>query len=229
MKKMNIMGIELRDYSLKEASRLIGQYLSNSRLDIVYFLSIDILVQAGESENLKKWLESMELTVPVSTEILAAAGITSKTRVKEVENNAFYKALIKRLSNERCTMFLLTETEAALQKSKEYIATHASGIEVIGSYAFENLSGDVDTIINDINSAVPDVVMSRLVSPKQEQFVYENRNKINSKIWLAINDTFTIKESSMGLKLEKLSRLIDKTIFRRMVSKYENNQEKGDS
>ena len=46
---------------------------------------------------------------------------------------------------------------------------------------------------------------------------------------MALKDTFTIKEGNKGLKFEKLSKLIEKTIFRRMVSKYENNQGKGDS
>ncbi len=229
MRKMQLLGIELRDYSVKEALRLVGQYLNNAKLDTICFLSTDILLNAGEDENLKTWLESMDLTIPVSVEILHAAGITNRSRIKEVENSVFYREFVKRLSNERRTMFLLTETESVLEASRQYIEQYASGIQVVGTYAFENLTGDADSIINDINGAAPDIVLSRLSSPKQEQFVFENKNKINAKIWVALKDTFTIKEGNKGLKFEKLSKLIEKTIFRRMVSKYENNQGKGDS
>ena len=229
MRKMQLLGIELRDYSVKESLRLVGQYLNDAKLDTICFLSTDILLNAGEDENLKLWLESMDLTIPVSEEILHAAGITNRSRIKEVVNSVFYKEFVKRLSNEKRTMFILEETQSVLDASVEYIEKYASGIQLVGTYAFENLTGDEASIINDINAAVPDIVISRLSSPRQEQFVFENKNKINAKIWVALKDTFVAKENVKGLKFEKLSKLIEKTIFRRMVSKYENNQGKGDS
>ncbi len=229
MRKMQLLGIELRDYSVKESLRLVGQYLNNARLDTICFLSTDTLLNAREDKNLKLWLESMDLTIPVSEEILHAAGITNRTRIKEVINSTFYREFIRRLSNEKRTMFILTETQSVLDASREYIEKNAAGIQIVGTYAFENLTGDEATIINDINSVVPDIVISRLSSPKQEQFVFENKSKINAKIWIALKDTFVAKENAKGLKFEKLSKLIEKTIFRRMVTKYENDQSKGDS
>ncbi|MDO5572535.1 MAG: WecB/TagA/CpsF family glycosyltransferase [bacterium] len=229
MRKLQLLGIALRDYSAKESLRLVSQYLNDAKLDTICFLSTDILLNARENENLKLWLESMDLTIPVSVEILNAAGITNRSRLKEVENGVFYREFVKRLSNEKRTMFILTETQSVLDASAEYIEKYASGIQIVGTYVLENLSGDVDSVINDINGAVPDIVLSRLTSPKQEQFVFENKNKINAKIWVALKDTFAAKENTKGLKFEKLSKLIEKTIFRRMVSKYESGQGKGDS
>lgn len=229
MRKLQLLGIELRDYSVKESMRFVGQYLNDAKLDTICFLSTDILLNAGEDANLKLWLESMDLTIPVSVEILHAAGITNRSRLKEVENSVFYKEFVKRLSNEKRTMFLLTETQDVMDVSKEYLEKYAPGIQIAGTYAFENLEGDADSVINDINEAAPDIVLSRLSSPKQEQFVFENKNKINAKIWVALKDTFAAKENTKGLKFEKLSKLIEKTIFRRMVSKYESGQSKGDS
>ena len=180
MRKMQLLGIELRDYSVKESLRLVGQYLNDAKLDTICFLSTDILLNAGEDENLKLWLESMDLTIPVSEEILHAAGITNRSRIKEVVNSVFYKEFVKRLSNEKRTMFILEETQSVLDASVEYIEKYASGIQLVGTYAFENLTGDEASIINDINAAVPDIVISRLSSPRQEQFVFENKNKITA-------------------------------------------------
>ena len=229
MRKMKMLGLELRDYSVKEALRLTGQYLNNSRLDTVSFLSTDILLSAGENSNLKLWLEAMDLTIPISVEILHAAGITNRSRIKEVENSIFYREFLKRLSNEQKTLYILTETEDTLKAALAFMQANAKGIKIVGSYVFENLAGDVNEIINDINSVTPDVVISRLLSPKQEQFVYENKNKINAKIWLALENSFVMKENAKGLKFNRLSKLIENTVFRRMVSKYENNRNQKDS
>ncbi len=170
----------------------------------------------------------MDLTVPVSTEILYAANLASRQRLKEVENSSFYTAFIRKLSTEKRTVFILTEKEETIKTSTEYLEKNAPGVQIVGSYAFESLTGDPDTIVNEINSTSPDIVFSRLPSPKQERFVYENKSKMNAKLWVAIKENFLAKEGKNSLKIRNLSTLIEKTIFRRTVSKYVNGREKGD-
>lgn len=228
MKDMNVLGIELKDYSVKEAMRMVNQFLKDAKVDTVYFLSTDILLSAGDNQELKLWLQSMDLTVPVSTEILYAANLAGRQRLKEVENSSFYTEFMRKISMEKRTVFILAEKEATVNASREYLEKNLPGVQLVGTYAFENLTGDSDVIINEINSTFPDIVFSRLPSPKQEQFVYENKSKVNAKLWVALKENFVVKEEKSGLKIKKLSTLIEKTIFRRHVSKYENNQEKSD-
>lgn len=228
MKDMNVLGIELKDYSVKEAMKMVNQFLKDAKVDTVCFLSTDILLSAGDNQDLKQWLQSMDLTVPVSTEILYAANLASRQRLKEVENSSFYTEFMKKISMEKRTVFILAEKDATVNASTEFLEKNAPGVQIVGSYAFENLTGDSDVIINEINSTFPDIVFSRLPSPKQEQFVYENKSKINAKLWMALKENFIAKEGKSGLKIRNLSTLIEKTIFRRHVSKYENDQEKSD-
>lgn len=228
MKNMRVLGIELKDYSVKEAMRMVDRFLKNAKVDTICFLSTEILVTAGDSPELKLWLESMDLTVPISTEILYAANLASRQRLKEVENSSFYTAFIRKLSTEKRTVFILTEKEETIRTSTEYLEKNAPGVQIVGSYAFESLTGDPDTIVNEINSTSPDIVFSRLPSPKQERFVYENKSKMNAKLWVAIKENFLAKEGKNSLKIRNLSTLIEKTIFRRTVSKYVNGREKGD-
>lgn len=227
MKDLNVLGVELKDYSVKEAMRMVDQFFKSAKLDTICFLSTDILVNAGESVDLKLWLESMDLTVPVSTEILYAANLGNRQRLKEVENSLFYTMFIKKISSEKRTVFLLTEKEETIKVSREYLELYAPGVQIAGAYALENLTGDQDVIINEINNTFPDIVFSRLPSPRQEQFVYENKTRINAKVWIALKDNFVAKEKS-SLKIKNLSTLIEKTIFRRKVSRYESDQEKGE-
>ncbi|MFT3983205.1 MAG: WecB/TagA/CpsF family glycosyltransferase [Lachnospiraceae bacterium] len=228
MKNMRVLGIELKDYSVKEAMRMVDRFLKNAKVDTICFLSTDILVTAEDSPELKVWLQSMDLTVPISTEILYAANLASRQRLKEVENSSFYTAFIKKLSAEKRTVFILTEKEETIKASTEYLEKFAPGVQIVGAYAFESLTGDPDMIVNEINSTFPDVVFSRLPSPKQERFVYENKSKMNAKLWVAIKENFLVKEGKNSLKIRNLSTLIEKTIFRRTVSKYVNGREKGD-
>lgn len=229
MKEMHVFGMDLADFPVKEALRKIDEYLENAKVNTVSFLSMDVLMAAGEDEELRTYLSSMDLTVPISTEILDAAGIAGRSRLKEVEEGKFYKELMKKVSDEKRTAFLLTEKEETIESFGEYLKNLAPGIEIVGSFAYEKLSGDSDMIVNEINSTFPDIVFSRLGSPKQEKFVYENAPKLNVKLWVALKEEFAAKLPQRDNGFKRLRKMIQSLIFKRRLNKYNNDDNNGEN
>lgn len=229
MKEMHVFGMDLADFPVKEALRKIDEYLDNAKVNTVSFLSMDVLMAAGEDEKLRTYLSSMDLTIPISTEILDAAGIAGRSRLKEVEDGKFYKELMKKVSDEKRTAFILTEKEETIESFGAYLKDQAPGIEIVGSYAYENLVGDPDIIVNEINSTFSDIVFSRLGSPKQEKFVYENSSKLNVKLWVALKEEFASKIPQGDRGFTRLKRLVQSTIFKRRLSKYNNEDKNGEN
>ena len=225
MKQMHVLGMELKDYSLKEAMRMVDTFLKEGKVNTVSFLSPEILMNAGEDEEMRNYLSSVDLTVPVSTEILKASGIGSRARLAEVEDGRFYKELMQKISNEKRTAFVLTEKEETIEPFLTYLRETAPGLKVVGWYAFENLTGDPDQIVNEINSTFPDIVLSRLPSPKQEQFAYEHIAKLNAKLWVAIREDFTTPYKKKTTGFERLRQGFLAKLFRRKVSQFINEQE----
>lgn len=224
MRRISVLGVELRDYSVKESMKMVAQFLNNGSLDTVYFLTTDLLVEAKDNEELKGYIESMDVTIPVTTDILHAAELGIRTREKEVENNTFLNELLKKLAKEKKKIFLLAETEEDLVKMRESLLKFEDKLVFFGSYAYANLSGTEDAIINEINSVIPDVVISNLAVTKHEKLICENKMKVNAKLWVAIKSV-SLKTTHAGeLKRSTLYTLIDKTIFKRIVSKYENKK-----
>ena len=78
-------------------------------------------------------------------------------------------------------------------------------------------------MINELNSFSPDVIISGLQGIRQDQFLMENRQKINGKIWLGLGEHPEIQNEA-GLKVGWWSTLLKKTTFRRMVSKFKEDQ-----
>ncbi len=225
MKQMHVLGIELKDYSVREAMRMVDGFLQDAKVNTVSFLSMDVLMMTEENEDLREWLTSMDLTVPVSAEILQAAQLASRNRVAEVEDGKFYKDLLAKLSDEKRSAFLLTEKEETIESFSQYLSETAPGIEIVGSYAFENLTGDPDLIVNEINSTFPDVVLSRLSSPKQEQFVYEHKAKLNAKMWVALKEEFASTDRRKTSGPHKLRQWIRSKVFQRRVSQFTTEQD----
>lgn len=225
MRRVSVLGVELRDYSVKESMKMIAEYLNNGSLDTVCLISTDVLVEAKDDNELKGYIEAMDMTVPVTEDILHAAELNIRSREKEVQNNTFLKELMRRLAKEKKKIFLLAETEHDLVIMREALLKFDSRLTFFGSYAYENLSGTEDAIINEINSVLPDVIFSYLETPKQERLIQENKMKVNAQIWVALRSVALKTTESGELKRGGLHTLIDKTIFKRVVSKYENKKE----
>ena len=77
MKKIHILGVAIRDYTLKESLTLTDEYLKNGAMNTVLFVSAKMLLAAGENPELKEWIESMDMTVCAETDILRAADMAA--------------------------------------------------------------------------------------------------------------------------------------------------------
>lgn len=223
MKKINLLGISLRDYTLKESMKLASIYLNNGALNTISYISTQILVEAGENLEQQEWLESMDLTISGDLDILRAAAITSRSRFHEVENDEFIKEFLKKIVRSRKTVFLLSDSETSLANLYKEMLEYQENIQIVGSYILDELSGGQDSLINEINDIVPTVIISCMPYPYQEQLMCENKKRINAEIWIALpGNRRSKKRKKFGNG--KISLYLDKRIFRKRISKYQNEK-----
>ncbi len=72
--------------------------------------------------------------------------------------------------------------------------------------------------MNEINGATPDVVISALASPMEEEFVLSHKDKVGAGIWYGIGSSYDLKKKKVGRTIKKLFL---KGRLRHFVSKYE--------
>ena len=84
-----------------------------------------------------------------------------------------------------------------------------------------------DKIIENINNASPDFVFVCLGAPKQEKWIYENKDKLNAKVLMGIGGSLDVfaKEAKRApqifikLNIEWLYRLLkNPSRFKRMLA-----------
>lgn len=220
---MNILGLQIMDYSAQEALELVKEYLENDCLNSLELLTPELFVAADEDPELKEAIRSMDLCMAREKEILSILEMPDPQRVQEIEDNVFLRELMRMLQSERKSLFLLTNTELELEKFHEYMTEHHPMVPIVGSCATETNTGDEDVIVNEINSVVPDVVLAALTTPFQEEFVIRNKQKINAKVWIGLGKNQK-GMSDTGIKTSWLSKLIEKNIFKRRVTKYRDQE-----
>lgn len=222
MKQFDVLGINLKVHTIREALALTNVYLSNDFLNTVNILTIDKLVKAVDDEQYKVLLEQSDLNIMGQNEILSYLDDINNVKLKNFDNTEYLNEFFKRCEKMKKVVYLLCEKEHDIQINATYLADNYENVEICGSYALENLEGDFDIILNHINVFCPDVVLTILPSPEQEQMIFDNKQKINAKLWLSLQNNINYYN---GLKVSLLHKLIEKSIFRRKVIQYKNDKE----
>lgn len=219
MKKINLLGILLTDYTLKESIKLSNQFLNDGALSTISFVSTQILVEALENPEQVEWLESMDMTICEEVDILRASDNATRNRIREVENGEFLQEFLRRLAWNRKSVFLLSDSDKHMEQLKADLFMLQGRLIIIGEYILNEFSGGVDSLVNEINDIVPNVIISRFSYPIQEQLMFENKKMINAGIWLGLPEHRMV-QTRKGLRMSKLLSIFYKKVFKHRVSQY---------
>ena len=186
VKKINILDICVDNYTVRESLMRLDTYLSSTVLNIIETVTMEQLVLAGENPAIKDCLEQADLCIIGEREILTETGNDTAQRVREVCGNDFLHELLKRVVRSRKRVFLLAMTEPEVERMQEAFTELNPKFTAAGSCAIEAFSSDMEAIVNEINGTTPDVVISALDTPREEEFVLSHKDKIGAGIWYGV-------------------------------------------
>ena len=222
IKKIDIMGILLDDYTVRETLHQIESFSDDNVLRSMESISMQMLMEAEKDEELRNAISSLDLAIIGQKEILEVAGVGTMQRIKETEENDFFYEFLKRLERNHKRLFLLGETEEKNNRIKEKLIEQYPQLSIVGEYALENCIGDQAAVINEMNAATPDLVLSVLPSPTQEHFFWEHKDKINARIWYGVGDVEI--DGRTGVK-KMVTSLLHRGRLKSSIEKYEKKKE----
>lgn len=219
MQKINILGIGLTDRSLKESLAALDGYMRNGGLNTVLYVTTPMLIMAGNDEEEKNSIESMDIVLCGDADILRVARIDSAGRLYEVENRLFLKEFLRRLVRGGRKIYLLDDSEEDMLLLKEQLEAYQKGILIGGSDLLAEDDENMEEIINRINDVAPAAIISRISHGRQEKCMARFRALINAEVWLGISRDMALgtgKESLRKKALDKVYRMI----FHRRVNHF---------
>lgn len=212
LKKIDILGIEVDNYTVREAMMQVENYLDNTVMNTIETIDMKMLELAGRDETVRACMEQLDLAVIGEKEILIAADVHSSQRISETINHDFFREFIKRIIRNHKRVFLLAETIAQEEQLEHFLVGKYEQIEVAGHCAIEEKSNDFESVVNEINSASADVIFSILPSPLQEQFLTENKSKLDAKIWYGLSSDYAPR-----FRISRISQIAGRLIHKKKL------------
>lgn len=224
MREISVLGISMRDMSLREGLRECDGFMKGGSLSTVCFLDTDLLMKAKDDDTLRNAIQGMDMLVAGSTDILRGGGVTARSRIKEVRGNFLLRELLKRFAHEKKKIFIIGNSDDELVLMRERLLQFSNRITFFGSCIYGENEVSEDAVINAVNSVLPDVIISMIESPAQELLMERSCKMVNSRIWIALRPE-TLDNTGAGHKSGVgLLKFIESRIFRRTVKKFDESE-----
>ena len=223
IKKIDIAGIQLDNYTVREMIMKIDRCMSERAFTTVEEINMDTLHLAASDDEVKQAIEVLDYTIIAETGILSAASADTLQRRHEIEDHDFFYELFKRLERNHKSIFIIGDLESVIDEAVDFLRELFDRIKIVGSETLENSESVSEAVVNEINIASPDVVLSLLPSPQQEVFLLKNKDKLSTNLWYGIgNNKFMDKKPGIFGRIKKM---LDVKRLARIINNYESQEE----
>lgn len=239
MTKADIMGLPVDIVELKELYREVKQYLENEYLNVIFFVTIQMIEKSASDPEYRKLLESSDYLLPGEESVLAAAPCPQEQAGQEeiFHNYQCFSRLSEWLGAEEGhisrNVYYISKTRAETQMLVDYSAEKYPWLKAQGMYC-EGMEERDDLLVNEINAIAPDILVIALESPFQEEWVLKNSTKLNARLCIGIGgileELLEEREKKRGIawlsrKWKAFTKKIHFNLFQKKAEKYKIKQQ----
>lgn len=224
MDKVSIFGVNVFNIDFKEATEMVKGFLKENRIHKVFTPNTEIVMEAKNDENIRNIINSGDLVIADGIGLIYGSKMKKKPLKERVTGFDISMKLIEIAQQEGYSLYLLGAKPGVAQRAAENLKKDYKNLKIAGYHdgyfkgthlGMKNHPEEI-AVINEINELKPDIIFLGLGFPKQELWINENADKLNSKLIIGNGGVIDILSGDMKrapeifikLNLEWFYRLI---------------------
>lgn len=177
MNRIDILGTEFDNISIVDAVEYAWGTLSERHAAMFVTPNSEMVLDARKNRQLRGALKAADLVLPDGIGVVYASRILGTPIKAKVAGIDFASALLARMGEQGKSAYLFGAKPGVADKAAETLCDKYPGLVIAGTS--DGYFVDDTAIIEKINASSPDFLMVCLGSPKQEQWMLRNRDKLN--------------------------------------------------
>ena len=177
MRKIDVLNVKFDNITMTEAVDFALACIEQHQGTYVVTPNPEIVMEASVNEDLMKALSCAGLVLPDGIGIIYGARILGTPLKEKVPGIDFIEALMSQLAEKNGSVFLFGAKPGVAYEAGVKLSEKYPGLVICGTADgyFEDDSG----IIEEINRVKPDLLLVCLGFPKQEIWMYRNREHLD--------------------------------------------------
>ncbi|MDD0814592.1 WecB/TagA/CpsF family glycosyltransferase [Curvibacter sp. HBC28] len=217
MKKISVIGMGVSPVTAESLAELVCNWVKSANFGrYVVFANAHVLVTGNQAPDFSKVLEAADIVAPDGFPVawmLRRLGSPNQSRVPGPD---FMNLLFRRAEQLGISVFFYGSHNSTLDKLKLNLCRSFPGLNISGVYSppFSAISSlENKKIIDHINSLGPGIIFVGLGCPKQEYWMFNNANKLNS-VLLGVGAGFDFHAGTLRRAPEWMGRIGMEWIYR---------------
>lgn len=224
MEKENILGFDVCNIDCKCLVDNIFNDFNNNISNFIVNINPEIITKNYKNSELKNIFNSQKYQIADGIGIVYASKLKHGKITQRISGIDLMNSICRESVNYNSKIFLYGSKNDISSKAKKELEILYPNINIVGvcnGYEDENI------VIDKINNSSANILFVGVGSPKQEQFIIKNKNKLkNIKIFMPVGGSFDVISKTLKrapswiikLNLEWLYRLFQepKRFFRQL-------------
>ncbi len=188
--KINILGVLVDNIDMENATNKVLSFLETEGAKTVITPNPEIIYHASKNKDLLNVVNDADLIVPDGIGVVFASKFLKQPLPERVGGFDLLCCLFDKIKETDKTVYFLGGKPGVAEKAKENMKEKYPGLDVIGTH--DGYFKDEEKIIEEINALSPDILCVCLGFPKQERFMYENKEKLNVKMMIGAGGSLDV-------------------------------------
>lgn len=177
---IKILGVPIDRVTRDEAGYITEELIktSDKSCKMIFAPNVEFIMTAQKDKEFFNLLKSSSLSTPDSIGVIIGAKLQHKSFKERIPGQSYFRKIIE-LSNEKgYSIYLLGGAPGIPEKAKENLKKKFPNVNIVGLHHGYFNKEEEQKIIEEINELKPNVLFVALGAPKQEKWIYDNRNKL---------------------------------------------------
>lgn len=223
-KRIQVLGMDIDNHAVRETMLLAEEYVNTDGINLMGVISSELLMQAADFPQIRQVFDMMELRVIGDIAILEVQEDIYEQQVEEIQRRELEEVFLNYLIRKRKTVFWISDSPSDEEALQDYVREHYPRLDIAGSYFGMMDEENLETIVNEINSVAPDVLMIQTGDWRRLGLLMEKKNQLNARLGVCMDYKLKTRYWSPD-RTSKLKSMIDQTMFKRRAIRHEMNKE----
>lgn len=186
MESNTINNNELNMLETTELLPWLKEHVLNDSCDVIFIATDRLLKLAEDDEKLNDSLCKADAIFPGSNLKISDEEVEEDKEDTCNINEKFIEEIANDSEIDKLSVMVMTNDSGLVDLCEERINNSFENFEYAGQYLFADEIDD-DLVINDINATLPDILLCSFDTPLQEEWIIENKSKMNVKLCIALS------------------------------------------
>lgn len=184
------MNTSIDNLTMEEAIDALDTFVKEGNKGYVVTPNVDHIVKLEKDTKLQEVYKNASFVFADGKPLIVISKKYKTPLKQKISGSDLFPLLCERAAQKGYTMYFLGASEGVAAKAAENLTNKYPGLKVVGclspKYGFEKDEESLKQVIQTINDVKPDILIVGLGCPKQEYFMYDHYQELDTKLSLGL-------------------------------------------